>query len=247
MTAAQLEGPAIRVQGPEQLYKELDVLRGVDFDVARGTIFALLGSNGAGKTTIVKILSTLLKVGSGLPASTVSTSPCTPRRCGVDQPHRTVRGRRRGAQRTGNLVLVAKLRHLDDPGAVADDLLARFSLTEAAARKASTYSGGILVTVQRGLLSVCALGDDQDVVGQRDQAEGRVSIEQTGALRKCDPGRVCCHQNVGPKSDSVRGRASSRYCATPSRDARRSPSGVSDTVNTPRGTRCVAPGSHRGG
>ncbi len=65
MTAAQLEGPAIRVQGPEKSYKELDVLRGLDFDVARGTIFALLGSNGAGKTTIVKILSTLLKVGSG--------------------------------------------------------------------------------------------------------------------------------------------------------------------------------------
>ena len=42
-----------------------------------------------------------------------------------------------------NLVLVAKLRHLKDPGAIADDLLDRFSLTEAGNRKAATYSGGM--------------------------------------------------------------------------------------------------------
>jgi ABC-2 type transport system ATP-binding protein len=42
-----------------------------------------------------------------------------------------------------NLVLVARLRHLEDPGAIADDLLRRFSLTEAGARRASTYSGGM--------------------------------------------------------------------------------------------------------
>ncbi|SNT34609.1 ABC-2 type transport system ATP-binding protein, partial [Streptosporangium subroseum] len=41
------------------------------------------------------------------------------------------------------LVLVARLRHLKDPGKIADDLLARFSLTDAGARKASTYSGGM--------------------------------------------------------------------------------------------------------
>ena len=44
------------------------MLRGVDFDVPRGSIFALLGSNGAGKTTVVKILSTLLGADAG-PAS----------------------------------------------------------------------------------------------------------------------------------------------------------------------------------
>src|SRR5215469_15142415 len=56
---------AIRVQGLEKSYKKLHVLRGVDFDVARGSIFALLGSNGAGKTTVVRILSTLLKADAG--------------------------------------------------------------------------------------------------------------------------------------------------------------------------------------
>jgi ABC-2 type transport system ATP-binding protein len=43
----------------EKSYKELRVLRGVDFDVAAGSVFALLGANGAGKTTVVRILSTL--------------------------------------------------------------------------------------------------------------------------------------------------------------------------------------------
>jgi ABC-2 type transport system ATP-binding protein len=42
-----------------------------------------------------------------------------------------------------NLVLVARLRHLRDPGAIADGLLARFSLTEAGARRVATYSGGM--------------------------------------------------------------------------------------------------------
>src|SRR5580700_7177059 len=56
---------AIRVQGLEKSYKKLRALRGVDFDVARGSIFALLGSNGAGKTTVVKILSTLLEPDAG--------------------------------------------------------------------------------------------------------------------------------------------------------------------------------------
>ena len=65
MTTTTPPAHAIRVQGLEKSYKELSVLRGVDFEVARGSIFALLGSNGAGKTTVVKILSTLLKAGRG--------------------------------------------------------------------------------------------------------------------------------------------------------------------------------------
>src|SRR5262245_7174865 len=56
---------AIQIKGLHKSYGELKVLKGVDFGVARGSIFALLGSNGAGKTTIVRILSTLLKQDSG--------------------------------------------------------------------------------------------------------------------------------------------------------------------------------------
>ncbi|WP_204071518.1 ABC transporter ATP-binding protein [Planotetraspora phitsanulokensis] len=140
----QAQGPAIHVQGLEKSYKELRVLRGVDFDVARGSIFALLGSNGAGKTTVVKILSTLLKADAGTASVNgfdVATQPADVREsisltgqfAAVDE---ILSGRE-------NLVLVARLRHLKNPGTIADDLLERFSLTEAGARKVSTYSGGM--------------------------------------------------------------------------------------------------------
>ncbi len=61
----QEKGVAIQVHGLRKSYKEVQVLKGVDFEVASGSIFALLGSNGAGKTTIVRILSTLLKPDEG--------------------------------------------------------------------------------------------------------------------------------------------------------------------------------------
>ena len=66
---------AIRVQGLEKSYKKLRVLRGVDFDVARGSIFALLGSNGAGKTTIVKSCPRCSSPMRGRPPWMASASP----------------------------------------------------------------------------------------------------------------------------------------------------------------------------
>ena len=144
MTANQLQDSAIHVQGLEKSYKTLEVLRGVDFDVAPGSIFALLGSNGAGKTTVVKILSTLLRADAGAasvngfdvaanPSDVRESISLTGQFAAVDE---ILSGRE-------NLVLVARLRHLMDPGSIADDLLKRFGLTEAAARKVSTYSGGM--------------------------------------------------------------------------------------------------------
>ena len=102
MTTTQVQGPAIHVQGLEKSYKQLHVLRGVDFDIARGSIFALLGSNGAGKTTVVKILSTLLKADAGTrQRQRLRCRHAGCGRAGVHQPHRTVRGRRRDPQRAG--------------------------------------------------------------------------------------------------------------------------------------------------
>jgi ABC-2 type transport system ATP-binding protein len=144
METDQAPGPAIRVRGIEKSFKDLQVLRGVDFDVRTGSIFALLGSNGAGKTTLVRILSTLLKADAGTAAVNgfdVAAQPgqvresisLTGQFAAVDE---VLTGRE-------NLVLIARLRHLKDPGAIAEDLLARFALTEAGNRKASTYSGGM--------------------------------------------------------------------------------------------------------
>jgi ABC-2 type transport system ATP-binding protein len=144
MPASQSPGLAIHVQGLQKSFEELEVLRGVDLDVAQGSIFALLGSNGAGKTTVVKILSTLLKADAGTasvngfdvptqPAKVRESISLTGQFAAVDE---ILTGRE-------NLALIARLRHLQDPGRIADDLLQRFALTDAAARKVATYSGGM--------------------------------------------------------------------------------------------------------
>lgn len=144
MSAVQVQAPTIHVQGLRKSYHTVEVLRGVDFDVPPGSIFALLGSNGAGKTTIVKILSTLLTADAGtanISGFDVATQAADVREsisltgqfAAVDE---ILSGRE-------NLVLVARLRHLENPGQIADDLLQRFELTEAATRKVATYSGGM--------------------------------------------------------------------------------------------------------
>jgi|SRR5690554_1910135 len=135
---------AIELKGLEKSFKDTEVLKGVDFEVKRGEIFALLGSNGAGKTTIVRILATLLEQDGGsavvngfdvaAKAEHVRQSiSLTGQFAAVDE---VLTGRE-------NLILIAKLRHLTNPHQVADDLLKRFGLTGSADRRASTYSGGM--------------------------------------------------------------------------------------------------------
>ena len=55
----------IQIKGVKKAYKEVEVLKGVDLEVEQGGIFALLGSNGAGKTTMIRIMATLLKADAG--------------------------------------------------------------------------------------------------------------------------------------------------------------------------------------
>src|ERR1700759_3728785 len=185
MTIASATGqagrPAIQVQGLEKSYQELRVLRGVDFEVARGSVCALLGSNGAGKTTLVKILSTLLKAAAGTArvngfdvaaraADVRASISLTGQFAAVDE---ILSGRE-------NLVLVAKLRQVKAPGEIADRLLDRFSLTDAAARKVSTYSGGMR---RRLDIAMSLVGDppviflDEPTTGLDPQ--GRIEAWQT--------------------------------------------------------------------
>ncbi|MGG0411847.1 ABC transporter ATP-binding protein [Peribacillus simplex] len=139
-----MSNAAISVKGLKKSFKDNEVLKGVDFEVRRGEIFALLGSNGAGKTTTVNILSTLMKADGGEVGI-----------CGFDvqrQPDQV----RQSISLTGqfaaldgmltgreNLLMIAKLRGVSNPAQVADNLLARFSLADAANRRADKYSGGM--------------------------------------------------------------------------------------------------------
>ena len=135
---------AIEVSGLTKAFNDNPVLRGVDFRVDRGQVFALLGSNGAGKTTTVNILATLLRADGG-----------TAGVCGFDtvrEPDRV----RENISLTGqfaavdgiltgreNLILVARLRAVENPARVATELLQKFGLTEAADRRVDAYSGGM--------------------------------------------------------------------------------------------------------
>jgi ABC-2 type transport system ATP-binding protein len=135
---------AISVSGLEKSFKNVKVLQNINFTVRKGSIFALLGSNGAGKTTIIKILSTLIKSDQG-----------SAQVCGFDvarQPNQvreeiSLTGQNAAVDGvlTGreNLRMIGKLRHLPDANKKADALLERFDLLEAADRRVATYSGGM--------------------------------------------------------------------------------------------------------
>lgn len=139
-----MQAAAIQVNDLQKCYRHLQVLKGVDFEVKPGSIFALLGPNGAGKTTIVRILATLLKPDGG--NVTVNGFDVT-RNPGHVRQSISVTGQFAAVDEvlTGreNLILMARLRHLKNPRQIADDLLQRFNLTEAADRRVSTYSGGM--------------------------------------------------------------------------------------------------------
>lgn len=135
----------IAVDGLQKSFKDTKVLNGVSFKIERGQIFALLGSNGAGKTTTIKILSTLLHQDAGTATVNgydVSTQAdkvrgaisLTGQFAAVDE---ILTGRE-------NIILVAKLRGVANPGKVASKLLEQFGLADAADRRAGTYSGGMM-------------------------------------------------------------------------------------------------------
>nr|WP_281171213.1 ATP-binding cassette domain-containing protein [Glycomyces arizonensis] len=171
---------AIRVRGLRKSYKDLHVLRGVDLDVARGSIVALLGSNGAGKTTMVRILATLLKPDGGTASVNGYDVVAEPERV-RESISLTGQFAAVDAILTGreNLVMIAKLRQVAEPRTVADALLERFGLADAAGRRVSTYSGGMR---RRLDIAMSLIGDpaviylDEPTTGL--DPEGRLEVWQ---------------------------------------------------------------------
>ncbi|MGO9751927.1 MAG: ATP-binding cassette domain-containing protein [Solirubrobacteraceae bacterium] len=135
---------AIEVRNLVKGYKGVPVLDDVSFTVARGTVFALLGANGSGKTTTINILTTLIKADGGRasvagfdvaeqPARVREQISLTGQSAAVDEML-TARE---------NLVMMGELRHVADPGQTAADLLDKFELAGAAGRRLQTFSGGM--------------------------------------------------------------------------------------------------------
>ncbi len=134
----------ISIKNLHKSYGKIPVLKGIDIAIRKGTIFCLLGSNGAGKTTMVKILSTLTSADAG----DISI-------CGYDlkkQPKQV----RKSISMTGqyaavdemltgreNMHMIGNLFHAKHVKSRTQELLAAFDLSDAADRSASTYSGGM--------------------------------------------------------------------------------------------------------
>ena len=138
--------PAVTVRGVTKSYGDVVALAGINIDIQPGTVFALLGPNSAGKTTLVRILTTLIDMDDG-----------EAHVAGHDVRHdqtrlRTVVGLAGQSAAvdpilTGreNLEMVARLYHLSKTTARqrARELLQQFDLVESADRQVGTYSGGM--------------------------------------------------------------------------------------------------------
>jgi ABC-2 type transport system ATP-binding protein len=124
----------------------ITALHNVSFSVATGSICALLGHNGAGKSTTINILSTLMRPTHGqaiVAGHDVVREAAEVRACiGMTGQHAAIDWQLTGRE---NLVMFSRLRGLRrrDAHARVDDLIEQFDLSHAADRLVSTYSGGM--------------------------------------------------------------------------------------------------------
>ncbi|MCC3777459.1 ATP-binding cassette domain-containing protein [Streptomyces sp. UNOB3_S3] len=139
-------GNAVEVRGLVKHFGATKALDGVDLDVREGTVLGVLGPNGAGKTTLVRCLSTLLRPDAGsarVAGYDVLAQPRQLRRViGLTGQYASVDEKLSGWE---NLYMIGRLLDLSrkDARRRAEEMLERFSLTEAAKRPAMQYSGGM--------------------------------------------------------------------------------------------------------
>jgi ABC-2 type transport system ATP-binding protein len=121
-------------------------LDGVSFRVAEGTVFGLLGPNGSGKTTAVRILTTILRADSGvarvLGHDVAKEASLVRSLIGLAGQYAAVDENLTGRE---NLEMVGSLNHLrrSTVSGRARELLRQFDLEEAGDRILKTYSGGM--------------------------------------------------------------------------------------------------------
>jgi ABC-2 type transport system ATP-binding protein len=145
-TPYESTSPAILAEGLTRSFGETTALAGIDLEVAPGEARGLLGHNGAGKTTAVRILATLLMPDGGRALvgghDVVREAAAVREQIAFAGQQATLDERLTGRE---NLVLLARLQRLPTRAARdrSDALLERFDLTGAADRLAGTYSGGM--------------------------------------------------------------------------------------------------------
>jgi ABC-2 type transport system ATP-binding protein len=125
---------------------EVRALDGVSFNVAEGTVFGLLGPNGSGKTTAVRILTTILQPDGGqarvLGHDVAKEANLVRSLIGLAGQYAAVDENLTGRE---NLQMVGRLNHLSRSSVAgrAKELLEQFDLADAADRILKTYSGGM--------------------------------------------------------------------------------------------------------
>src|SRR4051794_868523 len=137
---------SVRTEGLGRRFGDTEALSGLDLEVAPGTVLGLLGHNGAGKTTAVRILTTLLVPTEGqafVAGRDVVSDPNGAReQLAVAGQDASLDERLTGRE---NLVLVGRLQRLGKRAAQrrTDEMLERFGIAHAADRQVGTYSGGM--------------------------------------------------------------------------------------------------------
>lgn len=135
----------IEVRNLQKSFKDNKVLKGVDITVNSGSIFALLGSNGAGKTTIIKILTTLLKPDKG--SIKISNFDIIKDKEKIKNII-SLNGQNVSVDyiltAKENIELIAKLRHIKDVKTEVDNLLKQFNLYDVKDKSVQTFSGGMV-------------------------------------------------------------------------------------------------------
>jgi ABC-2 type transport system ATP-binding protein len=140
---------AIEVDNLQKTFKgkrEVRALDGVSFAVEEGTVFGLLGPNGSGKTTAVRILTTILRPDGGsahvLGHNVVKEANQVRSLIGLAGQYAAVDENLTGRE---NLVMVGRLNHLPTSYVTgrAKELLGEFNLADAGDRPLKTYSGGM--------------------------------------------------------------------------------------------------------
>jgi oleandomycin transport system ATP-binding protein len=146
MNGKHRHGAAIEVEGLVKRFGDTVALDGIDLVARPGAVLGLLGPNGSGKTTTVRVLATLLRPDAGRASvfgdDVVADAPAVRRRIGITGQYASVDEALTG---TDNLMLVARLLDLSrkESRARAAELIERFGLVEAAGRRVRTYSGGM--------------------------------------------------------------------------------------------------------